>query len=60
MSTKTPVTTSGWYELTDGKIQYFYWIQGELYDGKIVATWDEVDAIEREYTDTTTWVDSHD
>jgi hypothetical protein len=38
--TLEPVTVSGWYELTDGRVQYFWWKNGQLQDGKIVDSWE--------------------
>lgn len=38
-STITPVTISGWYELTDGRVQWMSWSGGQLRAGVIVANW---------------------
>lgn len=38
-----PVTRSGWYALTDGRVQHFHWAgTGSLVGGSIVARWSEV------------------
>ena len=39
MSSKEPVTLSGWYELNDGRVQYFYWHHGQLMAGEVVESW---------------------
>ena len=36
-----PVTLSGPYELTDGRVQEFYWVNGQLIDGEIFDSWAE-------------------
>jgi hypothetical protein len=41
-----PVTTSGWYELDDGRVQRFYWQQGRLFGGLTVNSWAEVPTLE--------------
>ncbi len=42
METTKPVTTSGWYELTDGRVQQFRWVNGRLVNGAIVGSWAEL------------------
>lgn len=42
MTTKEPVTLSGWYELTDGRVQRYAWHQGRLVGHEIVDSWADV------------------
>jgi hypothetical protein len=42
MQTKEPVTTGGWYELTDGRVQRFDWVKGRAHAHEIVASWADV------------------
>lgn len=41
-ATLEPITLSGWYELTDGRVQRFDWRSGVLEAGAIVASWEDV------------------
>lgn len=41
-TTKQPVTTGGWYELEDGRVQRFSWLDGQLLGGEIVDSWETV------------------
>lgn len=41
MTTKEPVTMSGWYEV-DGGVQRFDWRDGKLCAGQVVASWAHV------------------
>lgn len=38
-SYKGPVTLSGWYERTDGKVTYFFCMAGRLCEGRTVDNW---------------------
>lgn len=42
MKTPPPVTTSGWYENTDGSLTEYTWRAGQLYARRSVASWSEV------------------
>jgi hypothetical protein len=37
--TREPVTTSGWYEHTDGTIGHYQWMAGRLVNDATVETW---------------------
>ncbi len=40
--TRVPVTTSGWYEDTDGRVVEYLWVQGSLVRGREAASWADV------------------
>lgn len=42
--TLEPVTLSGWYEQTDGRIAKYRWSDGELICDRTVASWKDVPA----------------
>lgn len=42
MKTKEPVTVGGWYELTDGRVQRFGWVAGQVHAHEIVESWADV------------------
>lgn len=48
-TTKEPVTTSGWYEHTDGTVGHYIWSSGVLSRRQTVASW--LDVPERDYAD---------
>jgi len=41
-TTLEPVTTSGWYERTDGTVSLYTWRSGRLDCDRTVAGWDDV------------------
>ena len=44
-TSQKPVQLSGWYELTDGRVAYYYWIGNALKCGDICANWAEVERL---------------
>jgi hypothetical protein len=57
MSTKEPVTTSGWYENTDGTVTYYSWPAASSHRGPVgpvagqtVASWADVPSKKDEWT----------
>jgi hypothetical protein len=48
MTTKTIITTSGWYENDDGTITEYTWNEGQLHEMSTVADWAAVGALKAE------------
>jgi hypothetical protein len=48
MATVEPVTTSGWYENTDGTVSRYTWRSGQLDLDRTVPSWAEVPSREEE------------